>query len=83
MMKLFLSSVLATMGFLQQAHAQDSVVAWETELVEAWRTIGDCSPDTGICSACGFGAAVVDLNGENGTEIRTYNVGPGDLEAPW
>lgn len=31
----------------------------------------------------GFGAAVVDLTGEAGTEIRTYTTGPGDLAAPW
>ena len=29
------------------------------------------------------GAAVVDLNGPNGAEVRTYTTGPGDLPPPW
>ncbi|CAB9500159.1 Beta-lactamase [Seminavis robusta] len=56
---------------------------WERELVDAWTTIGDCSPETGICEGCGFGAAVVDLNGPDGAETRFYNAGPGEREAPW
>lgn len=56
---------------------------WERSLVEAWRTIGDCSPATGMCDKCGFGVAVVDLNGPDGVDTRTYTAGPGELEAPW
>ena len=74
--------VLLTIG-TRHAQAQTDSAAWESELVEAWRTIGDCSPDTGMCAACGFGVAVVDLNGPDGAETRTYTVGPGDKEAPF
>ena len=56
---------------------------WEMELVEAWSTIGDCQPETGMCDKCGFGVAVVDWNGPEGAETRTYTTGPGDLPAPW
>ncbi len=44
----------------------------------------DCAPETGMCSKCGLGVAVVDLNGPNGVETRVYNAGPGDdRDAPW
>ena len=36
-----------------------------------------------MCSKCGLGVAVVDLNGPNGVETRVYNAGPGDRDAPW
>lgn len=62
--------------------SQDSA-SWEQALVDAWATISDCQADTGICAACGFGVAVVDLNGPDGAETRTYTTGPGDLDAPW
>lgn len=65
-----------------EAQMMDSAT-WESELVEAWRTIGDCSPDTGMCDKCGFGVAVVDLNGADGVDTRTYAVGPGETEAPF
>jgi hypothetical protein len=32
-----------------------SVAAWEQSLVDAWATIDDCQPKTGMCAACGFG----------------------------
>jgi hypothetical protein len=58
-----------------------STTEWETDLIETWRTIGDCSPSTNMCDKCGLGVAVVDLN--DGFETRTYNVGPGNATAPW
>lgn len=36
-----------------------------------------------MCSQCGLGVTVVDLNGSNGLETRVYNAGPGDRDAPW
>jgi CubicO group peptidase (beta-lactamase class C family) len=75
----------AAVGLVQGQQQQDGdETAWEEKLVKAWRTISDCSPETGMCAACGFGVAVVDLNGPNGTAVtRTYTAGPGNLTAPW
>ena len=56
-MSLFFGSLLAFAILLYtvpNAFAQDSA-AWEQALVDAWATIGDCQPSTGMCSACGFG----------------------------
>jgi CubicO group peptidase (beta-lactamase class C family) len=36
-----------------------------------------------MCDACGFGAAVVDLNGDSGAEVRTYTTGAAGVAAPW
>jgi len=78
---LFLSS--ATALFSSTSASGVDSATWEQDLVTAWESIGDCSPSTGICSQCGLGVAVVDLNGPNGLETRVYNAGPGDREAPW
>ena len=74
-----------TLTFAQDTgNTTSPAVAWEEALVDAWATIGDCQPETGMCDACGFGAAVVDLNGPDGAaDIRTYTTGPGGLPAPW
>jgi CubicO group peptidase (beta-lactamase class C family) len=56
---------------------------WESALVTSWASIGDCAPSTGMCDKCGFGAVVVDLNGDSGAEVRTYTTGPADVTAPW
>lgn len=40
---------------LHYASAQEDSAAWEQALVDAWATIGDCQPETGMCDACGFG----------------------------
>jgi CubicO group peptidase (beta-lactamase class C family) len=56
---------------------------WESALVSAWASIGDCAPSTGMCAECGFGVAVVDLNGDSGAEVRTYTTGAADVAAPW
>jgi len=80
---LTLSLVLSASAGQHVVLSQNSSAAWEQALVDAWATIGDCSPDTGMCEACGFGVAVVDLNGPNGAETRISTTGPGDLDAPW
>jgi CubicO group peptidase (beta-lactamase class C family) len=85
---LFIGLLLnAAVGFVhgQQVNGTEGdETAWEETLVEAWRTQADCSPETGMCAACGFGVAGVDLNGPNGTAVtRTYTAGPGNLTAPW
>jgi CubicO group peptidase (beta-lactamase class C family) len=36
-----------------------------------------------MCDKCGFGAVVVDLNGERGLEGRAYTTGAGGVPAPW
>eukprot|EP00977_Amphora_coffeiformis_P015475 scaffold4511_cov171-Amphora_coffeaeformis.AAC.41 len=89
-------AVAAVALFVSNANAQNSAV-WEQELVDAWATIGDCQPSTGMCDRCGFGKsclswasgelvsgiAVVDLNGAEGAETRTFLTGPGGLPAPF
>jgi CubicO group peptidase (beta-lactamase class C family) len=73
---------IAVLDLVQGQDGNES--AWEAALVEAWRLVDDCQPETGMCAACGFGVAVVDLNGPNGTAVtRTYTAGPGNLTAPW
>lgn len=59
-----------------------STAEWETQLIETWRNIPDCLPSTGMCDKCGLGVAVLDLNTDS-FQARTYNVGPGNLTAPW
>jgi CubicO group peptidase (beta-lactamase class C family) len=63
--------------------SQTSSAEWESNLVAAWASNGDCAPSTGMCAACGFGAVVVDLNGASGSEVRTYTTGAADVAAPW
>jgi hypothetical protein len=62
---------------------QTSSADWESALVAEWASIGDCAPSTGMCAACGFGAVVVDLNGDSGSEVRTYTTGAPGVPAPW
>jgi CubicO group peptidase (beta-lactamase class C family) len=67
----------------QVVASHNSSAEWEGDLVDAWASMGDCAPSTGMCDACGFGAVVVDLNGDSGAEVRTYTTGAADMEAPW
>lgn len=82
---LFLLSGSATVVQGETWNNDESIVdsaAWERELVEAWTTIGDCSPSTGMCDHCGFGAAVVDLTSGQ-AETRFYTAGPDGRDAPF
>jgi hypothetical protein len=63
--------------------SQTSSGDWESALVAAWASNGDCAPSTGMCDACGLGAVVVDLNGGSGSEVRLYTTGAADVAAPW
>jgi CubicO group peptidase (beta-lactamase class C family) len=68
----------------QVVTSQDTTSAdWEGALVAAWASNGDCAPSTGMCDKCGFGAVIVDLNGDSGSEVRTYTTGPAGVAAPW
>ena len=83
---LFLSAAATAIFSSASASASASGIdsaKWEEDLIKAWEGIDDCAPSTGMCSKCGLGVAVVDLNGPSGMEIRTYNAGPGGQEAPW
>eukprot|EP00965_Chrysotila_dentata_P222849 6193220-Pleurochrysis_carterae.AAC.1 len=57
---------------------------WEEKVIDAWAAEPDCSPETGMCGACGVAATVVEL-GENGTQpiVRKYSVGAGGGETPF
>jgi hypothetical protein len=63
--------------------SQTNSADFESALVAAWGSNGDCAPSTGMCDACGFGAVVVDLNGGSGSEVRFYTTGAADVAAPW
>jgi DUF2075 family protein len=45
----------------------------------------DCSPSlTGMCDACGIGAAIVEMNRSDGSSnIRSIMIGPEGRDAPY
>jgi hypothetical protein len=50
-----LASLMIRHGGVVAQSNGTSVAAWEQSLVDAWATIDDCQPKTGMCAACGFG----------------------------